>query len=218
MPDPRHFDTRELEKINLGCYELTLLQAESVSHTLPGEDRARQERQALEILDSARRLRGITPAFHLRRAAALDRSGDGPGAEAERKLAEEFPDVELVRGRPLPGGRAGLPSEGSPARHRVIPPRVVDPARSILGPLLPGGLPPQGASAGRGPVRADRLPESATRLRLDLSAEGVRRGRDARVRPGRGRLPPGERAATQRPGAVCDAGQPRRDADSPGSQ
>jgi eukaryotic-like serine/threonine-protein kinase len=90
-PDPRHFDSRELERINLSCYELTLLQAESVSHALPGEDQARQDRQALEILDSARRLRGTTPAFRLRRAAALDRSGDRTGAEAERKLAEEFP-------------------------------------------------------------------------------------------------------------------------------
>jgi serine/threonine protein kinase/predicted Zn-dependent protease len=90
-PDARHFDARELEKINIGCYELILLQAESVSHVLPGEDRARQVRQSLEILDSARRLRGITPAFHLRRAAALERSGDGPGAKAERRLAEKFP-------------------------------------------------------------------------------------------------------------------------------
>ena len=85
-PDSRYFDARELEKINVSCYELTLLLAESVSHPLPGENPAEQNRQALEILESARRLGGITPAFHLRRATALERSGDGPGAVAERKL------------------------------------------------------------------------------------------------------------------------------------
>ena len=65
--------------------------AESVSQPLPGEDPDRQNREALEILESARRLGGITPAFLLRRATALERSGDRQGAGAERKLAEEVP-------------------------------------------------------------------------------------------------------------------------------
>ena len=32
-PDSRFFDARELEKINIGCYELTLLLAESLSRS-----------------------------------------------------------------------------------------------------------------------------------------------------------------------------------------
>jgi serine/threonine protein kinase/Tfp pilus assembly protein PilF len=83
-----HFDAREIEQINAGCYELTLLLAESVSHPLPGEDPAGQGREALVILDTARRLRSLTPAFHLGRAAALERSGERDAASAERGLAK----------------------------------------------------------------------------------------------------------------------------------
>jgi serine/threonine protein kinase/Flp pilus assembly protein TadD len=90
-PSPHHFDARELEKINVSCYELSLLLAESVSRSLPGEDPLRQDRRALEILESVRNRGLITPAFHLRRASALDRAGDASGADLERKLAEEFP-------------------------------------------------------------------------------------------------------------------------------
>jgi tetratricopeptide (TPR) repeat protein len=93
-PDPRHFDSRELEKIKASCYELTLLLAESVSHALPDEDPARQARRALEILDSTGRRGRITPAFHLRRADALERSGDLEGSHAERERAERFPTSE----------------------------------------------------------------------------------------------------------------------------
>ena len=85
-----YFDARELEKIDAGCYELTLLLAESVSQALPGEDPSRQNREALAILESARKLGGTTPAFHLQRAAALERSGDKVGAAAERDLVEKF--------------------------------------------------------------------------------------------------------------------------------
>ena len=90
-PDPRYFDAKEFETINASCYELALLLAESVSHPLPGEDPSDQNRQALEILESARKLGGITPAYLLRRAAALDRSGDSQRAAAEREQAGRVP-------------------------------------------------------------------------------------------------------------------------------
>jgi eukaryotic-like serine/threonine-protein kinase len=91
VADARLLEPREFEKVIASCYELTLLLAQSVSQTLPGEDSAGQNRKTLAILESARRLGGITPAFHLRRATALDRSGDRSGAAAERKLADEVP-------------------------------------------------------------------------------------------------------------------------------
>jgi eukaryotic-like serine/threonine-protein kinase len=87
--DPAHFDAREVDLINTGCYELTLLLAESVSQPLPGEDPARQGYEALEILETARLLRDpTTRAFHLRREAILARIGDPEGAAEERELAE----------------------------------------------------------------------------------------------------------------------------------
>ena len=46
--------------------------------------------------------------------------------------------------------------------------------------------------------------------------KGFAEGEMQPVRSRRGRLPPGERASAQRPGALRDAGQPGRDADPPG--
>jgi eukaryotic-like serine/threonine-protein kinase len=85
--DPSHFDSREIEKINAECYELTLLLADSIAHALPGEDPIEQEREALAVLDTALRLRGLTPAFHLRRAAAFERLGERYNSGIERRLA-----------------------------------------------------------------------------------------------------------------------------------
>ena len=85
--DPAHFSAREVERIVDGCYELAILLAEAESQPLPGEDDDQQTREALRVLDGARRLRPTTPAYHLRRAGYLERLGDGAGAEAQRRLA-----------------------------------------------------------------------------------------------------------------------------------
>jgi tetratricopeptide (TPR) repeat protein len=88
---PEYFDARELERIRGSCYELALLLAESTSQPLPGEDPASQNRKALEILETVRDDGEITPAFHLGRAAALERSGDKAAADRERRRASEVP-------------------------------------------------------------------------------------------------------------------------------
>jgi eukaryotic-like serine/threonine-protein kinase len=85
--DPAYFDPREVERIVDGCYELTLLLAEAESQPLKGEDRDRQAREALRVLDEIQRLRTPTPEYHLRRASYLDLLEDRAGARDQRRLA-----------------------------------------------------------------------------------------------------------------------------------
>ena len=65
--------------------------AEAVAQPLPGESATSQAREALQILDRAAvLLRQPTHAYHLRRAACLERAGDAEGAKRERSAAERI--------------------------------------------------------------------------------------------------------------------------------
>jgi eukaryotic-like serine/threonine-protein kinase len=90
--DPPRFDKSEVETITANSYELTLILAELISKPLKGEDATEQAREALRILDGAQRLRAPTSAFHLRRAAYIERIGDPDAAEDERRKAEDVPE------------------------------------------------------------------------------------------------------------------------------
>ena len=139
------------------------------------------------------------------------------GAEAERRLAETMAEADHSSVDDFLEGEAAYHSrdykQAVQAFRRVLGPR----ARPFLGPVPAGDLPPQGAPAVRGPGRADRMPEPAARLRLDVSPQGFRRRGNARVRPGRRRLRAGDGAWSRRGGALRHAGQPRRDASPPGA-
>ena len=57
---------------------------------MPGEDPRRQAREALRLLDRAAAVHAPTPAYHLRRAACLERLGDDAAARLERERAERI--------------------------------------------------------------------------------------------------------------------------------
>jgi tetratricopeptide (TPR) repeat protein/tRNA A-37 threonylcarbamoyl transferase component Bud32 len=78
------------EEIRDGCYELLIILASALAEPQPGEDPSAQARQALLVLEQARRLRGgPTPAYHLGRAECQTRLGEPGAAETERRLAEK---------------------------------------------------------------------------------------------------------------------------------
>src|SRR5262249_34024205 len=84
-----------------GCYELLLIEAEAAGGA----------EEALRVLDRAARvLPRPTRAFHLRRAAWLERAGDRGGADPERAGA----------GRLLPGAAVGHLLAG-PERYKRLP-------------------------------------------------------------------------------------------------
>jgi eukaryotic-like serine/threonine-protein kinase len=77
------------EEVARGCYEMLLVRAEAVAQPLSGESATVQARAGLEVLERAALLRREpTHAYHLRRAACLERAGDAEGAIRERKAAE----------------------------------------------------------------------------------------------------------------------------------
>ncbi|MDR3636418.1 MAG: protein kinase [Isosphaeraceae bacterium] len=83
-----HFDAPEVQAITSGCYELTLILAETTAQPLKNEDPADQARAGLRILEGTRRIQNPTPAYHLRRAALLAKIGDKAEAKAEQERSE----------------------------------------------------------------------------------------------------------------------------------
>jgi len=77
-PLPESLTPREHDEIREGCFEMLLILA----------DAERSPEQGLELLDQAGRLGPSTRAYHLRRAACLDRRGDTLGAKSERDRAK----------------------------------------------------------------------------------------------------------------------------------
>ena len=78
-PLPPSLSAAEQAEVAEGCYELLLILAESGTTA----------EQGLRRLDQAARLRpSPTRAYHSRRAACLERSGDRPAADRERLAAE----------------------------------------------------------------------------------------------------------------------------------
>ncbi len=88
-PLPGSLSTKQKEEVALGCYEMLMVLAEAVARPLPDESAMQQARKALEILDRAVELRREpTRAYHLRRAACLQRANDQSGAQRELAATE----------------------------------------------------------------------------------------------------------------------------------
>jgi serine/threonine protein kinase len=88
LTDPLPTALSEAERVRVidGCYDLLLLLSQAV-----------EPAAGLRILDRAARLRPeLTAAYHLRRADCLARSGDRPGRDRERDLAEQRPPVTAL--------------------------------------------------------------------------------------------------------------------------
>jgi eukaryotic-like serine/threonine-protein kinase len=83
-------DAAQRAGVEADTYLLLIVLSEAVSGASPGEDPHAQANEGLRILDRAARLRGPTPAFHLRRAACYERLGDAAAAERERARAAEL--------------------------------------------------------------------------------------------------------------------------------
>jgi tRNA A-37 threonylcarbamoyl transferase component Bud32 len=66
---------------------MLMVLSEAMARPLTGEDAAAQASAALSLLDRLSASRGDTPAFHLRRAACLERRGERAAAEGERARA-----------------------------------------------------------------------------------------------------------------------------------
>ena len=81
----------EQDDVAAGSYQVTLILAEATARPLPGEDPARQAREALTILDRLAATRSPDKAYFLRRATCLDRLGDARAARAARDRAATFP-------------------------------------------------------------------------------------------------------------------------------
>jgi tetratricopeptide (TPR) repeat protein len=80
-PLPTVLSPRERDEVKESCYELLLVLAAAVDEPEVG----------LRFLDQAARLLPATHAYHMRRAACLDRRGDAAGAAQERRQAERLP-------------------------------------------------------------------------------------------------------------------------------
>jgi eukaryotic-like serine/threonine-protein kinase len=88
-PLPSSWTSQEKDEVVEGCYEMLMVLAEAVAQPLPGESAVDQAREALRILDRVDSLpHGPLHAFHLRRAAYLDRCGNAEGAKLERASAD----------------------------------------------------------------------------------------------------------------------------------
>jgi len=90
-PLPESLSSQQKEDVVLGCYEMLLVLAEAVARPLPDESALEQAKKALAILDRAYELRREpTRAYHLRRAACLQRANDQTGARQELAAAERI--------------------------------------------------------------------------------------------------------------------------------
>jgi len=77
-PLPASLTPREHDEVREGCFEAILILA----------DAEQSADRGLELLDQAGRLGPPTRAYHLRRAACLDRRGDARRAQSEREQAK----------------------------------------------------------------------------------------------------------------------------------
>jgi tetratricopeptide (TPR) repeat protein len=85
LPEP------ERDEVIPGCNEMLMVLAEATAQPRPGESPQRQAREAIRILDRAAALRPRpTHAYHLRRAAYLERAGDSERAMSERAMARRI--------------------------------------------------------------------------------------------------------------------------------
>jgi eukaryotic-like serine/threonine-protein kinase len=86
---PATLTDQERGEVVEGCYEMLMVLAEAVAQPSPGESGQEQARQALRILDQAADLPNRpTHAYHMLRAACLDKCDDAAGAARERSTAE----------------------------------------------------------------------------------------------------------------------------------
>jgi serine/threonine protein kinase/tetratricopeptide (TPR) repeat protein len=89
---PPSLSNEEQQEVVEGCYELFLVLAAATAQPVARESESEQGRRALRILESAAPLLGHhTHAFHLLRAACLERAGDPQEAANERSAARETP-------------------------------------------------------------------------------------------------------------------------------
>jgi tRNA A-37 threonylcarbamoyl transferase component Bud32 len=92
-------DEREQGEIQQGCLKLLLVLADTVAQPLPNqtaEERRRQGKEGLEILDSVARMGLQTQAYHLRRARYLAQAGQDAAAKAERDLGAARPPASAL--------------------------------------------------------------------------------------------------------------------------
>jgi eukaryotic-like serine/threonine-protein kinase len=90
-PLPESLSEQERDEVARGCYEMLMVLAEAVAEPLQGESPTGQARLALQILERAMRLCDRpTHAYHLKRAACLERAGDRQGAQQQRTAAEQI--------------------------------------------------------------------------------------------------------------------------------
>jgi tetratricopeptide (TPR) repeat protein/tRNA A-37 threonylcarbamoyl transferase component Bud32 len=89
-----HFTAAEIDQINARYYEVSLIQAEATAQTLTGEDPVSQAKQALDVLGKIAQFHALTPIYHVRRAAYLERAGDRFEARAELTSTESKTDME----------------------------------------------------------------------------------------------------------------------------
>ena len=88
---PDSLSEQERDEVARGCYEMLLVLAEAVAEPLQSESPTGQARLALQILGRAMPLCDRpTHAYHVKRAACLERAGDRQGAQEERTKAEQI--------------------------------------------------------------------------------------------------------------------------------
>ena len=86
-PLPASLSPEQRAEVVSGCYWMLMVLSDAVARPLPGEDRRRQADTALRALDLAATLHAPTLAYHLRRAACLERRDDPEAARLERARA-----------------------------------------------------------------------------------------------------------------------------------
>ena len=132
-PLPESLTEQEREDVARGCYEMLMVLAEAVAQPLPGESRIAQAREALQILDrAARLLRQPTHAYHLRRAACLERAGDAEGAQRGTIGGRAYPAGWGIR--PLPDRSRAIQTRLHDASQATFRPGPAKPSRTISGP------------------------------------------------------------------------------------
>jgi tetratricopeptide (TPR) repeat protein len=97
--DSPYLQEQEKTEVLADCYELLLVLAEAVAQPLPGQsddDRRRQAREALRLLDRAARLGPSTQAYHLRRARYLAQAGETLEAHREQQRADALQPVSAL--------------------------------------------------------------------------------------------------------------------------
>jgi eukaryotic-like serine/threonine-protein kinase len=93
---PEELTPRERNEVTNGFYELLLILADATAELRGAAPAARAE-QALRIIDRAPAVRsGATRAYHVRRAAYLETTGDHEGAARERREADRLAPADAL--------------------------------------------------------------------------------------------------------------------------